>query len=123
MKLTVDGTEYTIHFRYKLKEEITICSVTWTQGPNSVHGLPRPFVALDAVQCVKGDQFSRRVGRLKSLNKAIEGATPLRIIKSEFLTRYEDIDPEPVPPPKRVPVEVTEERREELRAAGQEGKQ
>ncbi len=65
------------------------------------------------------DQYSRREGRLRSLAKTLDRCSRLRKIKDEFIEAYLALDPQPV---HVEPVRISEERKEELAASGQEGK-
>lgn len=65
------------------------------------------------------DQYSRREGRLRSLAKVLDRCGRLRKIKLEFLIEYTKLDPELVP---RATIPMSDERKEELMAAGQAGK-
>lgn len=79
------------------------------------------WLALDRVEAeLHPDQYSRREGRLRSLVKTIDRCGRLRKVKMEFLVEYSKLDPEPIPP-ERVP--ISEERKEELAAAGRDAGQ
>ncbi len=65
------------------------------------------------------DQYSRREGRLRSLAKTLDRCSPLRKIKDEFIEAYLALDPGPM---SLEPIRLSEERKEELAASGQEGK-
>jgi len=164
--VSVNGTEYQIHFRYLTKsgkrphfrkhapfQAVTMCTVmadggkfiaqdiavcseavaTHTPAMRQLLGAVRevldaPFdqfgrledLAARVEAELKPDQYSRREGRLRSLEKVVSRCGRLRKIGAAFMQVYLEVDPPPPVPERR---EISEQRREELIAAGQEGKE
>jgi hypothetical protein len=67
---------------------------------------------------LRPDQYSRRQGRLISLCKTIDRCGALRKIELEFMSAYLALDPGP--DAGRTTVQLSDERKEELMAAGEE---
>ena len=126
MNLTVNDKQYRIEFRYITKlgklaqlhrgpiKAITTCVVIEIGGS---------FIAIDNTLCLDSDNFSRREGRLRSLNKLLDHCGLLRAVKPDFFNEYIKLDPGPPPQPPRPPKpRLSAERIAELKAAGQVNK-
>jgi hypothetical protein len=120
-----------------IAQDVAVCSLTVAPKPTpamqrvlsvlkEVRAVPSPWQEDREIACYhadaeqKPDQYSRREGRRISLLKTLERCGALRKIKDEFLDEYEKLDPAPLVPLRK---KISDSRKEELMAQGQEGKE